>query len=77
MALRMNDDEAKGEDEGVLRGRLADLRQQHADLDAAVTALEAAARPDQIQLARIKKRKLALRDLIVRLEDQLTPDIIA
>jgi hypothetical protein len=74
---RMNDDQAKGEEESALRARLADLRQQHADLDAAVAALETAVRPDQIQLARIKKRKLALRDLIVRLEDQLTPDIIA
>ena len=73
----MNDDESKVEEEGVLRARLADLRQQHADLDAAVAALEAAVRPDQIQLARFKKRKLALRDLIVRVEDQITPDIIA
>jgi len=73
----MNDDEARGDDEAALRARLADLRQQHADLDAAVAALEAKAFPDQIQLARIKKRKLALRDLMARLEDQLTPDIIA
>ncbi len=61
----------------VLLARLAELRVQHMDLDAAVHALEGAARPDQIQIARLKKRKLALRDAITQLEDQLTPDIIA
>jgi hypothetical protein len=73
----MNDDEVGPDDEGAIRARLADLRQQHADLDAAIIAIEAGPFPDQIQLARIKKRKLALRDLIVKLEDMLTPDIIA
>ena len=42
-----------------------------------VRALEALPRPDQLQIARLKKKKLALRDQIVLLEDQLTPDIIA
>ena len=64
-------------DTGALRFRIADLRQQHQDLDAAVGALESGARPDQIQIARLKKKKLALRDQIKQLEDQLTPDIIA
>jgi hypothetical protein len=73
----MNDDELMTEDEAAIRARLADLRQQHADLDAAITALEANPAADQIQLARLKKRKLALRDLIVKLEDMLMPDIIA
>jgi hypothetical protein len=49
----------------------------HQDLDAAVRALEASPRPDQIQIARLKKRKLGLRDQITKLEDRLTPDIIA
>jgi hypothetical protein len=73
----MNDDDVRTDDEAAIRARLADLRQQHADLDAAVIALEANPSADQIQLARIKKRKLALRDLIVKLEDMLMPDIIA
>ncbi len=60
-----------------LRARIAELKQEHQDLDAAVSALEGGARPDQIQIARLKKKKLALRDQIVLLEDQLTPDIIA
>ena len=59
------------------RARLATLRVEHQDLDAAVAALEAKSRPDQIQIARLKKKKLHLRDQISRLEDQLLPDIIA
>ena len=64
-------------DTGDMRFRIADLRQQHQDLDAAVAALQGGARPDQIQIARLKKKKLALRDQITQLEDQITPDIIA
>ena len=70
-------DDAPTLDAGALRARIAELKQEHQDLDAAVAALEAFARPDQIQIARLKKKKLALRDQIVLLEDQLTPDIIA
>ena len=70
------DDELKP-DEEALRARIAELKQEHQDLDAAVAALESGVRPDQIQIARLKKKKLALRDQIVLLEDQLTPDIIA
>ena len=74
----MNDDDpGLVADETVLRARLSSLRVEHADLDAAVEALEAAAYPDQIRIARLKKKKLALRDEITRIEDQLTPDIIA
>jgi hypothetical protein len=69
-------DEPKPDVEAI-KARIAELKQEHQDLDAAVTALEAGARPDQIQIARLKKRKLALRDQVVLLEDQLTPDIIA
>ena len=57
--------------------RLAALKAEHEILDAAVLTLQAESGPDQIQIARLKKRKLLLRDEIVRLEDQLTPDIIA
>ena len=57
--------------------RLVRLRQEHRDLDAAIEALRAAPAPDQLQLARLKKRKLRLRDEIALIEDQLIPDIIA
>jgi hypothetical protein len=73
----MNDDDPVELDEPRLRSRLAELRTEHEDLDAAVTALEAAPMPDQIRIARLKKKKLALRDEMVRIEDLLTPDIIA
>ena len=57
--------------------RLVRLRLEHRDLDAAIEALRATPAPDQLQLARLKKRKLRLRDEITLLEDQLIPDIIA
>ena len=77
---RMNDDDkdAGSEiDETVLRARLASMRVEHQDLDAAVLALESVPNPDQIRIARLKKKKLILRDQITKLEDGLTPDIIA
>jgi hypothetical protein len=73
----MNDDDPSADQDVVLRVRVARLRQEHQDLDAAVHALELSQRPDQIQIARLKKKKLALRDEISRIEDQLFPDIIA
>ena len=74
----MNDDDpGQAVDEAELRARLAVLRLEHQDFDAAVSALEGAPNPDQIRIARLKKRKLVLRDEIVRIEDLLTPDIIA
>ena len=63
--------------EQALRRRLATLRVEHEDLDASVAALAAVQHPDQVRIARLKKRKLTLRDEIARLEDQLFPDIIA
>lgn len=56
--------------------RLARLRQEHRDLDTAIDALEADA-TDQLQLRRLKRQKLRLKDEIQRLEDVLFPDIIA
>ena len=53
------------------------LRQEHRDLDAAIDALLSVGAPDQLQVQRLKKRKLALRDRLSFVEDQLTPDIIA
>ncbi len=57
--------------------RLAALRTEHRDLDTAIAALLEVGGPDQLQVARLKKRKLMLRDQIAVLEDYLTPDIIA
>lgn len=57
--------------------QLVRLRMEHRDLDAAIEALRSLAAPDQLQLARLKKRKLRLKDEISMLEDQLIPDIIA
>ena len=61
----------------LLRIRLDVLRREHRELDAAVKDMEASGRPDQLSLRRLKKQKLALKDQIVKLEDQLIPDIIA
>jgi len=57
--------------------RLELLRLEHRDLDAAIIALGDTTIPDQLQLARMKKRKLRLRDEIAWCEDQIVPDIIA
>jgi hypothetical protein len=64
-------------DDRILRHRLAQLKQEHRDLDEAIITLEASQERDQLRLTRMKKRKLALKDEIARLEDQLLPDIIA
>lgn len=64
-----------GEDE--IAARLAMRRIEHRDLDSAIDALIARDVGDQLQVARLKKRKLRLRDEIASLEDRLIPDIIA
>jgi hypothetical protein len=64
-------------DELSTASRLVRLRMEHRDLDAAIEALRELPTADQLQLARLKKRKLRLRDEIAMLEDQLIPDIIA
>lgn len=74
----MNDDEPEvSDDEKALRAELAALRQEHADLDASIDALGQMPIPDQLRIARFKRKKLQLRDEIVKLEDRLLPDIIA
>jgi hypothetical protein len=65
------------EEEHELRAELARLQQEHRDLDAAIAALQESPGSDLIQVQRLKKRKLLLRDRITFIEDQLTPDIIA
>ena len=57
--------------------KLVRLRMEHRDLDAAIEAMTSLAACDQLQLARLKKRKLRLKDEISLIEDQLIPDIIA
>ena len=64
-------------EEQALRARLAELSQEHRDLDAAIAAMIEQGVSDQIQLTRLKKRKLQLKDQISRIEDALLPDIIA
>ena len=64
-------------DESEIERRLDALRTEHRDLDAAIDALRRTGSADQLQLARLKKRKLRLRDEITQLEDHLIPDIIA
>jgi hypothetical protein len=66
-----------GANEDELPVRLALLLEEHSDLDAAITALSVSASHDSISLARLKKKKLQIKDMIQRLKDQLTPDIIA
>jgi hypothetical protein len=63
--------------EEMLRIKLEVLRREHRDLDQAIHALEETGRPDQLTLRRLKKQKLFLKDQIVKIEDQLIPDIIA
>lgn len=60
-----------------LSRRLEFLRIEHRDLDSAIAALAATTVPDQLAIARLKKRKLKLRDEISWIEDRLIPDIIA
>ena len=68
----MNDD-----DERALREQLARLQQEHRDLDAAIAALAMSPDSDLVQVQRLKKRKLMLRDEIGWLESRLIPDNIA
>jgi hypothetical protein len=63
--------------EDEMRKRLEVLRIDHRDMDAAIDALTSAGSTDQLQIARLKKRKLRLKDQISQIEDYLIPDIIA
>ena len=68
----MNDDES-----AKLRAEIERLREEHRDLDVAIEALSRTGQADQLQVQRLKKRKLVLRDRLTQLQDSLTPDIIA
>ncbi|HTV33177.1 MAG TPA: DUF465 domain-containing protein [Methylocella sp.] len=65
------------EERALLKAEHDRLSQEHRDLDAAIEALLHIGGADQLQIQRLKKRKLLLRDRLAFLEDQLTPDIIA
>ncbi len=67
----------QSESERADRERLAALRAEHRRLDQKIAELEQASIPDQLQITRLKKHKLSLKDAIVKLEDRLFPDIIA
>jgi len=61
----------------AIKARLEQLRSEHRDLDDAIARISEAAPFDTLQVQRLKKRKLVLKDLIIKLENQLVPDIIA
>jgi len=65
------------DEERELREQLARLQQEHRDLDVAISALQHSPGSDLLQVQRLKKRKLVLRDRIAHIDDELTPDIIA
>ncbi|HEX5378325.1 MAG TPA: DUF465 domain-containing protein [Phenylobacterium sp.] len=73
----MNDDVEFEDPDAPVRARLAVAQQEHADFDAAVQALAASPVPDMMVIGRLKRKKLALKDEIERLKDQLIPDILA
>jgi hypothetical protein len=66
-----------GPNEVAARAKLTQLTQEHRDLDAAIEALSLATNPDLLQLSRLKKRKLQLKDEITEINNGLLPDIIA
>jgi len=77
MGAARQDEAFSGVTEEELRKRLSALKIEHRDLDAAIDALKATGSTDQLQIARLKKRKLLLKDQISKIEDYLIPDIIA
>jgi hypothetical protein len=65
------------QDERDIRELLVRLRAEHRDLDSVIVELESQTHADQLQISRLKRKKLKLKDQITALEDQLLPDIIA
>nr|WP_198005640.1 YdcH family protein [Thioalkalivibrio thiocyanodenitrificans] len=64
-------------DTDAIRLRLAELRLEHRDLDEAIARMAEGPFVDQLQMGRLKKRKLQIKDLIARLESRLIPDLNA
>ncbi len=77
MSEHANEDDRAEGDRMAWKAELEHLRQEHRDLDAAIEALLQLGSADRLQVQRLKKRKLALKDRMTFLDDQLTPDIIA
>lgn len=75
--MRRRGEKGLAVNEEEMRRRLTMLRTEHRDLDSAISALVSTDSQDQLQIARLKKRKLRLKDQIAMIEDYLTPDIIA
>jgi hypothetical protein len=73
----MPQDEMTPEERQAILRHIERLREEHRDLDAAIEALLQAGQADRLQVQRLKKRKLQLRDKLTQLEDSVTPDIIA
>ena len=74
----MNDDDPSlSEEDEALHARLKELRLEHSDLEASIEALSHMPVPDQLMIARLKRKKLLLRDEIVKIEAIVLPDIIA
>ncbi len=73
----MINDQINWDNKKELELKLVQLTEEHGDLDTAIQALTASPHADQLQIKRMKKKKLALKDLITTIEDYLTPDIIA
>jgi len=65
------------QEQEALQARLAQLKSEHRDLDDIIAQLTESGSFDRLQIQRLKKRKLRLKDEIAGIEDQLTPDIIA
>ena len=77
MADDPNSGGASAGDQAAIRRKLEELRVEHRDLDNLIARVNEEAPFDQLRMQRLKKRKLALRDQINRLESELLPDIIA
>ena len=72
-----NDRDFDGANDEAMAIRLATLEEEHRDLDAAITSLEMNSPYERLTIARLKKKKLALKDLIQEIKDSMLPDIIA
>ena len=77
MADDTNSGDERAESQAAIRRKLEELRVEHRDLDDLIARVNEEAPFDQLRMQRLKKRKLALRDQINRLQSELLPDIIA
>ena len=71
------DDNIGNPERVALQERIVELKMEHRDLDAAIGRLEADQAHDELQIRRLKRRKLLLKDQIARLEREIDPDVLA